>query len=86
MGLRTVRLDEDTEQVLKDVRRVTGLSVSAALKRGLRVLRNEVAHEGQRPAYDVYAKLDLGPGGYATAPSPETRRGMIAALKRKHRR
>jgi hypothetical protein len=25
--------------------------------------------------YDLYARLDLGPGGYASAPSTETRRG-----------
>jgi len=34
MGIRTVRLDDETEKVLGQITRVTGLSVSAALKRG----------------------------------------------------
>ena len=32
------------------------------------------------------AVLDLGPGGYAIAPSAETRRGVQEAVKRKLRR
>jgi hypothetical protein len=86
MGIRTVRLDSETENVLKEVRRVTGLSMSAALKRGLRVLRDEATRQGHRPPYDVYQTLDLGPGGYAIAPSSQTRRGMVESLRRKQRR
>jgi hypothetical protein len=86
MGVRTVRLDQETEHVLKEVRRVTGLSVSAALKRGLRSLRDEARSQAHRFPYDVYQTLDLGPGGYATAPSTQTRLGMREALTRKHRR
>ena len=32
MGLRTVRLDDETEKVLKQVMRETGWSISAAVK------------------------------------------------------
>jgi len=34
----------------------------------------------------VYRQLDLGPGGYAIAPSTDTRRGVAVALRRKLRR
>ena len=35
MGIRTVRLDEDTEKVLAQIVTVTGLSVSAPMKKSL---------------------------------------------------
>jgi len=41
MGLRTVRLDDDTEKILKQVTKKTGLHVSATLKRGILTLRGE---------------------------------------------
>ena len=86
MGIRTVRLDEETEKVLAEIVTATGLSVSGAMKRGLLVLRNDVAREAQRIPYDVYKELDLGPGGYAVAPATQTRRGVRAAIRRKLRR
>jgi hypothetical protein len=86
MGIRTVRLDEETEQVLEQIVTATGVSVSAAMKKGLLVLRNEVIREAQRIPYDVYKDLDLGPGGYAVAPATRTRRGVQAAIRRKLRR
>ena len=83
MSMRTVRLDEETEKVLAQIVTVTGLSVSAAMKKGLLVLRNEVSREAQRVPYDIYKELDLGPGGYAVAPATQTRRGVRAAIRRK---
>jgi hypothetical protein len=86
MGIRTVRLDNETEKVLAQLTKKTGWSVSTALKRGLLALRDEVGHSSQQSAFEIYRRLDLGPGGYALAPSTETRRGMQIALRRKSRR
>lgn len=86
MGLRTVRLDDETEKALKQVTKRTGWSVSTALKRGVLVLHDEVGRRTETSAFEIYRRLDLGPGGYAIAPSTETRRGMQIALKRKSRR
>jgi hypothetical protein len=86
MGTRTVRLDDETEKVLKEIVAATGSSVSAAMKKGLLVLRDEVVREARRVPYDVYKELDLGPGGYAVAPATRTRHGVQAALRRKLRR
>jgi hypothetical protein len=86
MGMRTVRLDDETEKVLKEVRRKTGWSVSTVLKRGVLVLRDGVGQGTQRSPFDVYSRLNLGPGGYAIAPSTEIRRGVRLALQRKSRR
>ena len=83
MGIRTVRLDEETEKLLAEIVTVTGLSVSAAMKKGLLVLRNDVVRNAQRIPYDVYKDLDLGPGGYAIAPATRTRQGVRTAIRRK---
>lgn len=86
MATRTVRLDTEAEKALQEVRAATGLPISEALKRGLRSLQEQVRREAGRTPYEVYQELDLGPGGYAVAPSTDTRRGVLKALKRKLRR
>ena len=86
MGVRTVRLDDETEKILKQVTKKTGWSVSATLKQGVLVLRDEVGRRPQHSAFEIYRRLDLGPGGYAITPSTDTRRGMQLALRRKSRR
>ena len=45
MATRTVRLDEESERALADVRRATGTSVSGALKRGLVAARDALRSE-----------------------------------------
>jgi hypothetical protein len=83
---RTVRLDAATEAALDEVRQATGMSVSEVLKRGVLTLREAArATYGARP-YEVYATLDLGPGGYAEATRQEGKAGFRAALRRKHGR
>ena len=37
----------------------------------------------RRTPQEIYKSLDLGPGGYAIAPSTEVRRGVREALRRK---
>lgn len=86
MATRTVRLDDEAEAALQQIRKATGLPISEALKLGLRSLRQRVVQEAGRTPYDVYQQLDLGPGGYAIAPSTDTRRGVADALRRKLRR
>jgi 8-oxo-dGTP pyrophosphatase MutT (NUDIX family) len=86
MAIRTVRLDDEAEAVLREIREATGLPISEALKRGLRSLRQHVEQESGRTPYDIYQELDLGPGGYAVAPSTETRRGVRKVLRKKFHR
>lgn len=84
MASRTVRLDEDTEEVLEQLVKGTGLSSSAVLKQGLLVLRDHLAAHPQRTPYEIYKELDLGPGGYGVASSAEAKRGVQEAIRRKH--
>ena len=83
MATRTVRLDEEAERALKEIQEATGLPISEALKRGLRSLQEQVRHQAGRRPYDVYKEIDLGPGGYAIAPSGDAKRAVRAVLKKK---
>ena len=42
MATRTVRLDDEAEAALQQIRKATGLPISEALKQGLRSLRQRV--------------------------------------------
>jgi len=86
VATRTVRLDEEAERALDEIRRATGLPISEALKRGLRSLREHLRHEASPRPYEIYRELDLPEGGYAIAPSTATRRGFRKAIRRKLRR
>jgi hypothetical protein len=86
MAIRTVRLDDEAERALKEIRAATGLPISEALKRGLRSLQEQVRQEADRLPYDIYRELDLGPGGYAVAPSSRAKQAVREVLRRKHRR
>jgi len=86
VATRTVRLDDEAEFALQQIRDATGLPISDALKEGLRSLRQRVVQEARSTPYDIYRQLDLGPGGYAIAASTDTRRGVALALRKKFRR
>jgi len=86
MGTRTVRLDDETEKTLERLRNVTGLSISEVLKRGLSAFEAQAMEQVDRKPYDVYCKLDLGEGGYATAPARQAKSTVVDAIRRKHKR
>jgi hypothetical protein len=86
MATRTVRLDDEAEATLEEIRRETGLPISEALKRGLRELQRRLRDESDATPYDVFARLDLGVGGDAIAPADKVREGVRTALEKKHRR
>lgn len=64
----------------------TGLSNSEVLKRGLQA---SAALSPKVPAaetpYQVFSRLDLGPGGYAIAPAKSTKKAATEAIKKKQR-
>ena len=86
MAIRSVRLDDQSEAALRQIREATGLPISEVLKQGLQSMKQQVADATGRRPYDLYKQLDLGPGGYASAPSTETRRGVVRALRKKLRK
>ena len=86
MATRTVRLDEESELALEEVRRLTGLSVSGVLKRGLLAARQAALAERAAAPYEIYRSIHLGPGGDARAPARRAKQGLRAILRSKHRR
>ncbi len=86
MGMRTVRLDDDTEEILTYVRTQTGLSVSEALKQGLRSYADALKRETSEKPIDVFRRLDLGPGGYAIAPAKDAKVAAADLIRQKHLR
>jgi hypothetical protein len=87
MSARTVRLDEQSERILEEVRRARGLSVSAAFKQGLVALRDAIHQEGpSREPYEIYAAIDLGPGGYLRAGARRAKAEISRSLRDKTRR
>lgn len=86
MGTRAVRLDDEAEKALAEVRRATGMTISEALKKGLLALRQQVA-TGRRPtAWTIYERIEIGPGGYGARSSGDTKRDVAEAIRRKHSR
>lgn len=86
MGIRSVRLDDDTEAALAKLTRMTGLSVSEVLKRGVMAYRAKAMEESARHPYEIYRNLDLGSGGYSRAPARDAKRAVAEILREKHRK
>jgi hypothetical protein len=64
----------------------TGWSATEALKRGVALLDEQLdADLPAQTAFDLYAALDLGPGGYAAGPASASRETVhqVSAAKRK---
>lgn len=83
MATRTVRLDDESEGLLEELQDATGESVSTVLKHGLVALRESMREKTTQHPYAVYEQLDLGPGGYARAPSREAKQAIREVLARK---
>jgi hypothetical protein len=81
-----VRLDDEAEAALQQIRDATGLPISEALNRALQALKERVEQQSELTPYDVYKQLDLGSGGYAVEPSTDARSTVIAAIRKKLRR
>jgi hypothetical protein len=81
-----VRLDDEAEAALQQIRDATGLPISEALNRALQALKERVEQQSELTPYDVYKQLDLGSGGYAVGPSTDARSTVIAAIRKKLRR
>ena len=86
MATRTVRLDDEAEAALRQIRERTGLPISEALKRGLRSLQNDINEQAAPTPWEIYRQLDIGPGGYAIAPARNYKRALREKLRKKHGR
>jgi hypothetical protein len=86
MGVRTVRLDADTERTLAQLRKATGLSISEVLKRGIQAYAQGRQLDATLSPYEIYRRIELGAGGWSRAPAADAKRGLQELLKKKHAR
>ncbi len=101
MGLRTVRLSEEEEEILEDLREKTGHSISEVLRRGLRsydTYVNGIRLGGRKgetlgEAYTrIMRRYDDEPAGAPdeaeAAPIPRRRHkeAVVQAIRERHRR
>ena len=84
MATRKIQLDDDAEVTLSVLCNQTGLSISEVLKRGLQAY---AASAPKMPTtetpYQVFNRLDLGPGGYAIAPAKNAKKAAAQAISKK---
>lgn len=86
MATRSVRLDDEAERALAEVRRRSGQSISGAIKLSLLSFRDNVlSHQGRRPS-EFFLQYDFGEGGYAVGPARESRRVVRKKLAQRRAR
>jgi hypothetical protein len=76
-------MDDDAERMLSRITKATGMSISTTFKEGLKALQTELKKTKNKSPYTIFQKLDLGPGGYAAAPSSRTKQAVKEAVLRK---
>lgn len=82
MAAHTVRLDDGAERTLVRRRKLTHRSISEVLKRGLRAYEPLASSEGHARPCDIYARLELGAGGWSIAPAWDAKRVVRRATRR----
>lgn len=83
MATRTVRLDAEEEEALREVCRTSGLTASGVLKRGLLLMRDRERETLAIHPFEVYERLELGEGGSAHAAGRDAKRAIRAKLARR---
>src|SRR5262245_10857642 len=86
MATRTVRLDDEAEAALREIRNRTGWPISEARRQGLRSLHREVDEQPAPTPWEAYRQLDIGPGGYAVAAARDYKQALREQLRKKHGR
>lgn len=85
MTTRSVRLDEEAERALADIRRHSGQSISAAIKLSLIAFRDSTLDAPARKPSEFFVGYDFGEGGYSIGPARDSKRLLKEKLS-KHRR
>jgi hypothetical protein len=82
MGVRTVRLDQEAEKMLFIVMQETGMSISAAVKKGLRLLEENLPKQKHSP-YEIYQQLNIGRGNPRAPHARDAQKVLREAFKQK---
>jgi hypothetical protein len=85
MGTRTVRLDDEAEKTLGELRALTGLSIPQVLNEGLAAFEVQALQQAKRKPYAIYRELDVGEGRYARSRAGQAKSAPADIIRRKHR-
>ena len=80
MTTRSVRLDDEAERALAEIRRRSGQSISGAIKLSLISFRDNVRSDQRRRPSEFFLQYDLGPGGYSIGPARKSRQAVREKL------
>ena len=86
MATRTVRLDEEGERLLAELRERTGLSISNVFKRGLEAFAKTAPTKQKKTPWEIYCELDIGPGSGRTGGAANAKTLVREIIRRKHGR
>lgn len=92
MGLRTVRLDEEEEAILEDLRQKTGDSISQVLRRGLRSYETTVngiwLGDGKKRGFAGAFRRHGLPydDERAVAPARQAKEAVVEVIRERHGR
>ena len=70
---------------MADVCNRTGLSIPDVERRGIDASSTSVDQAAETP-YEVFSRLDLGPGDYAIVPARQAKQAVARAIRDKHSR
>jgi len=84
MAIRSVRLDQETEELLQSILSRTQMSVTQAVKAGIRSLAQDIDQNAQMSPYEIFMSLDLGSGGEARVSSAQAKEGIGNILRNGH--
>jgi len=86
MSTRTVRLDDEGEQRLADLRERTGFSISDVFKNALEHYTKVAPSKRQKTSYEIYCELDIGAGSGNADGSVNVKTKVAEIIRKKHGR
>jgi hypothetical protein len=85
MKTRSVRLDDETEELLHHILQKTDLSITEAFKEGIRALARSIDEQSSPSPYEVFMSLDLGPGGEPRCSASQAKQEVANIIAGKHK-
>lgn len=85
MTTRSVRLDDEAERALSEIRRRSGQSISSVIKASLISFRDIALSQQRRRASEFFAQYDFGAGGYPIGPARQSRRVVRDKITQRRR-
>ncbi len=84
MAIRSVRLDKETEELLQLILSRTQMTVTQAVKEGIRSLAQDLDQDAGMSPYEIFRSLDLGSGGEDRVSSAQAKEGIGRILRKSH--